>query len=107
MTEHNINVFISTHSKYFGDNKLLRVKKLLKKASDSSFTNIMWANYKNPITIIILSTLLGMFGVDRFMLGKVTSGALKILLPAFISVLNLFIISYMAINPKPVHFLFY
>lgn len=51
MAEHNINVFISTHSKYFGDNKLLRVKKLLKKASDSSFTNIMWANYKNPITI--------------------------------------------------------
>lgn len=39
-----------------------------------------------------------MFGVNRVMLGKVTSGALKILLPAFISVLNLFIIPYTAIN---------
>ena len=46
---------------------------------DNKSDRILSTSFRNPTTVLILAIFLGGYGVDRFMLGQVGLGILKIL----------------------------
>lgn len=57
------------------------IKDKLEKIDDKNYDTLIFSinNLKSPTTMLIVSFFLGNFGVDRFLLGKVGSGIVKLL----------------------------
>lgn len=56
-----------------------QIKSILEKIPDEKSSIILGLDVKSPTTVLIVSLLVGGFGVDRFMLGQVRLGVLKLL----------------------------
>ena len=78
MESQKVDLFLTANSKYFPSEKIHSVKAMLEQLDDSKFTMIQAIPYKDPTTILIVSIFLGAFGVDRFMLGHIGLGILKL-----------------------------
>lgn len=79
MDENNVNLFVLTMGKLFPNNKLLLIKQKLENSDDSKLILVQSMDYKDPTTLLLFSIFLGHFGVDRFMLGQVGIGIVKLL----------------------------
>lgn len=79
MTNEKIDLFIANHSKDFEMTQVPQIKSILEKIPDEKASIILGMDVKSPTTILIVSLLVGGFGVDRFMLGQVGLGVLKLL----------------------------
>lgn len=67
------------NGKYFDAKMIPSIKQMLETADESLAINIMSVDFKDPTTLFLFSFLLGAYGVDRFMLGDVGMGVLKLL----------------------------
>lgn len=79
MDENKVNLFVLTMGKLFPNNKLLLIKEKLENSDDSKLILVQSMDYKDPTTLLLFSIFLGHFGVDRFMLGQVGIGIVKLL----------------------------
>ena len=79
MDSNKVDLFISTMGNMFPNTKLAIVKERLERLDDSKLTIVQSMDYKNPTTMLLFSIFLGGLGVDRFMLGQVGLGILKII----------------------------
>ena len=52
---------------------------MLEQVNENRANEIMSANFKSPMTMLIIAWLLGGWGVDRFMLGQTGLGVAKLL----------------------------
>lgn len=59
--------------------ELLSIYRKIPDTQKSDFTTRFNAQARNPVVIFGLSIFLGYFGIDRFMLGQVLLGILKLL----------------------------
>lgn len=79
MEQQKLDMYIMTNQKYFPAEKIVFLKEKLKTADESKFELISSMGLKDPTTALLLSLFLGGIGVDRFMLGEVGMGVLKLL----------------------------
>lgn len=79
MTEEKIQMFIMSKQKMFDGAQIPLITEKLKDIGDDKLMMITSANYKDPTVLLIVSLLLGTFGVDRFMLGETGLGVAKLL----------------------------
>lgn len=79
MDKEKVNMFLLSNAQMFPGEKMPFLKEQLEKMDDSKYDSLITLNFKNPETIQILSILLGGFGVDRFMIGDIGLGVLKLL----------------------------
>lgn len=79
MDAKKVDVFIMDKKNYFPENKTMYVKEKLMEISEERSYMLDTVPLKNPMTILIVSILLGVFGVDRFMCGDIGIGVLKLL----------------------------
>ena len=77
--QQKIDMYIMTHEKYFPAEKIAYLRERLTNVEDSKFSIITSAEMKDPTTLLIISVLLGVWGVDRFMVGDMGMGILKLL----------------------------
>lgn len=63
----------------FPPETLFHISEQLSALDDSKFPMLMSLNYKDPILMLVISILVGGFGVDRFMLGQTGLGILKLI----------------------------
>lgn len=98
MDRYKVDMFMMTMSSRFPASKLLIVKDRLERLDDSRITIVQSMDYKDPTTLLLISIFLGTFGVDRFMLGDVGMGILKLLTAGVCGILT--IIDWITISDR-------
>ena len=79
MDEQKINLWLGSNAKYFDATQIPILREKLKKASDEQYIAVQIQSYINPTVTTIISVLLGELGIDRFMVGDIGMGVLKLL----------------------------
>ena len=79
MEKSKIDMWLSANSKYFDAAAIPMIRQKMEVASDESFASLQAVELKDPTVLLIVSLLIGTLGVDRFMLGDVGMGVLKLL----------------------------
>lgn len=79
LEKQKIDLYLVTNSKYFESTSIPIIKQRLEKLDDDSFLAIHACELKDPTTILIISIFLGSLGIDRFMIGDIGMGILKLL----------------------------
>lgn len=79
MDQSKIDMFIAMSSNKLNHYQLSVLKDRLANATDSQYQAVLATELKDPITLLIVSLLIGYLGVDRFMLDDVGLGVGKLL----------------------------
>ena len=79
MDEQKINLWLGSNAKYFDATQIPILKEKLKNASDEQYLAVQPQSYIDPTVTTIISVLLGGCGIDRFMVGDIGMGVLKLL----------------------------
>ena len=79
LDQQKIVIYIMTNQKYFPEEKIVYLKDKLRTMDDEKFSLISTIQMKDPTTLLLVSIFLGTLGIDRFMLGDIGMGVLKLL----------------------------
>jgi TM2 domain-containing membrane protein YozV len=79
MQQDKADMFIMTNSKYLPSEKIMIIKDRLLAMDDSRMSAISSVEFKDPTTMLIISIFLGALGIDRFMIGDIGLGILKLI----------------------------
>ena len=79
MDKQKIDMYIANNAKYFEATALPIIKQKLEKMSDDDYLTVQSLELKDPTILLIISIFLGYLGIDRFMIGDVGVGVLKLL----------------------------
>ncbi len=79
MDSQKIDQFIAMNSKFFPTDKISTIREKLESIPEYKYSVIQSLNYKDPTTLLIISIFLGYLGIDRFMLGQIGLGVVKLL----------------------------
>ena len=79
MEAEKINLFIATKGDYFPAETIPMIKERMTYLASDNEMAIMAADYTNPILSIVLSVVLGGYGIDRFLIGDIGIGIGKLL----------------------------
>lgn len=98
MDQQKIDMYIMTNQKYFPEEKIMYLKDKLKNVDEEKFSLISTVELKDPTTILLISIFLGSLGIDRFMIGDIGMGILKLLTMGCCGILT--IIDWFSIQKK-------
>lgn len=90
MEQSRIDAFMIAHSKEFPADKIGLIRSQLSAMDDRSITAIEAIDFKDPTTILIISILVGGLGIDRFMIGKIGTGVLKLLTGGVLGIMTIY-----------------
>lgn len=79
MEKSKIDLYLTTNAKYFESTAIPIIRQKLENASDDAFITLQAIELKDPTILLLVSIFLGSLGIDRFMLGDIGIGALKLL----------------------------
>lgn len=89
MDQRSVDMFIITNQKYFPAEKIVFLKKKLNDADDEKFALVSTMKLKDPTAVLVVSFFFGYLGIDRFMIGEVSMGILKLLTFGFFGILTI------------------
>lgn len=78
MDDNKISIFLSANADCFKPSQLPMVKSKLKSLDDEKLAEIQAIPFKKPGTMLLISIFLAGFGLDRFLLGDIGMGVLKV-----------------------------
>ncbi len=79
MNEERIEVFMATMSGKFPAEKMMMVRDRLKEMDEAKFCAAQAMAYRDPTIMLVVSLLAGTLGIDRFLVGDIGLGILKLL----------------------------
>lgn len=98
MEKSKIDLYLTTNAKYFEPSAVPIIRQKLEQANDDALITLQACELKDPTTLLLVSIFLGSFGVDRFMLGDIGMGILKLLTGGCCGILT--IIDWFTISKK-------
>ena len=79
MTKDRVDMYIMTNQKYLPAEKIVFLRTKLLMTDENKFSVLSAAEFKDPTILLLVSIFLGNLGIDRFMLGDIGMGILKLL----------------------------
>lgn len=79
MTQEKVDIYLMTHSEYFPSDKLTFLRDKLILMPDDKAGCLSFIELQKPIVSLLFSLYLGGLGVDRFIIGDIGMGVLKLL----------------------------
>lgn len=79
MEQQKVDFFFQSRSGYFPLEQVFSLREMMLKMDDEKAFMIQSVNYKDPTIVLIVSILVGQLGVDRFMVGDIGLGVLKLI----------------------------
>jgi len=79
MEANKIDMYIGTMNENFNSTDIPLIKSSLEKIDDAKLVIFQSLNFKSPTVAIVLSLFLGFLGIDRFYIGNVLFGILKLI----------------------------
>lgn len=79
ISQAQIDMFLATHGKKFATFQLMQIKDELPKLTEEQYRMLLAADFKDPMMMLIISLVVGVLGIDRFMLGDTALGVIKLL----------------------------
>ena len=98
MDQQKIDMLIMTNQKYFPAEKIMYLKDKLRTMDEEKFELISTIELKDPTTILLVSIFLGSLGIDRFMIGDIGMGILKLLTLGLCGILT--IVDWFTVSKK-------
>ena len=98
MEKSKIDLYLTTNAKYFEPTAIPIIRQKLESASDDTFLTLQATELKDPTTVLLVSIFLGYLGIDRFLIGDVGIGILKLLTCGVCGILT--IIDWFTISKK-------
>lgn len=79
MDAQKVDMYILQNQKYLPAEQMLFIRDKLMAMDDSKFIMLNAVELRDPTIMLIVSIFLGSLGIDRFMLGDIGLGVLKLL----------------------------
>ncbi len=79
MEQKNIEIYLIQNADKFPSHKFMMIKEALEQLDDSKFIIIYSLALKDTSKLLLISALVGFFAIDRFILGDIGLGILKLL----------------------------
>lgn len=79
MEKQKIDLYLTTNAQFFESSAIPILRGKLEKADEDTFLALQACELKNPTTLLLISVFLGCLGIDRFMIGDMGMGILKLL----------------------------
>ena len=79
MDSQKVDLFLVSNQKYFEPGQILFIKDRLLALEDDKFALICSRDYKDPTMLVHISSFVGSFGIDRFLVGDTGLGVAKLL----------------------------
>lgn len=98
MDENKVSIYLASNAKYFPSEKIVYIRDKLLQADESKMAVLSSISLKDPMMFLVLSIFLGSLGVDRFMLGDIGMGLLKLLTAGLCGILT--VIDWVLISGK-------
>ncbi len=90
MNQQEIDMFIIANIKYFPEKKISFLKDKLKTINEEKFKLISAMKFKDPTALFLISICSGALGLDRFILGEIGMGILKLCTFGGLGILTIF-----------------
>ena len=75
-----VQYFLMNNKKYLPENRIPKLRERMLALNEDQLQSIECTSFKDPTLLLIISFLVGAFGVDRFILGDVGLGVAKLLI---------------------------
>lgn len=79
MDTSKVDMFVMSNAKYFQHNHLMYVREKLLTMDESKWVYVQTLQFKDPTISLIISILVGALAIDRFFIGDIGLGILKLL----------------------------
>lgn len=79
MDANKIDMFFVSNGKKLPAEKIDIIREKLEQVDDSRYNVISSFEFKDPMVMLLISIFIGELGIDRFMLGDIPMGILKLL----------------------------
>ena len=79
METSKVDLWVMSNSKFFDPEKMPFIREKLSQLPDSRIDQLYALNLKDPTTMTIVSVIVGELGVDRFMVGDIGLGVVKLI----------------------------
>lgn len=77
--ERRVQNFLMNNNKNLPQSKMMQLRSSLQELSSEQLDTIECLEFKDPTMLLVISVLLGYLGIDRFMLGDIAMGVLKLI----------------------------
>ena len=79
MEQSKIETFVAAKSSYFTSENLAMIQQKMSSMPEEKYTTLMALELKNPTIIWVVSFFFGYLGIDRFLVGSIGAGVVKLL----------------------------